>query len=153
MKFTFKFLSIFLFFFGTNSLPASDVFLKEDFKISTFSQDKTILIKKIKAKLNALEMQREKLKILKKWSDSKEKSYLLNVENLTKNLEKLGVTTAKKLNIDALIKKLQKELKYLNNSRVNKNAKKTWSKKDNALYEKKAGKLIDSIIQLRMKKV
>ncbi|WP_299670828.1 hypothetical protein [uncultured Polaribacter sp.] len=98
-------------------------------------------------------MQREKLKILKKWSDSKEKSYLLNVENLTKNLEKLGVTTAKKLNIDALIKKLQKELKYLNNSRVNKNAKKTWSKKDNALYEKKAGKLIDSIIQLRMKKV
>ncbi len=40
----------------------------------------------------------------------------------------------------------------MNNERVNKNAKQTWPKKDEAIYEKKASKLIDSIIKLRIRK-
>ena len=120
--------------------------------VDDFNQDKTVLIKKIKAKINALEKRRERLKNLKKWSEAKESKYLLKVQKLTSNLDKLGEKSTKELNVDEIIKKLQKQLKFLNNARVNKNSKEIWTKKDDSIYEKKASVLIDSIIKLRMKK-
>lgn len=115
-------------------------------------QDNRILIKKIKAKLNALEKKRERLMVLKKWSDSNENNYLLKINKLRDSLEELGESSTKKLDADEVIKKLQKQLKFLNNARVNKNAKEIWTIKDDSIYEKKASILIDSIIKLRIKK-
>ena len=130
--------------------------IEGEISVSNFSddynQDKTVLIKKIKAKINALEKRRERLKNLKKWSEAKESKYLLKVQKLTSNLDKLGEKSTKELNVDEIIKKLQKQLKFLNNARVNKNSKEVWTKKDDSIYEKKASVLIDSIIKLRMKK-
>lgn len=130
--------------------------IEGEISVSNFSddynQDKTVLIKKIKAKINALEKRRERLKNLKKWSEAKESKYLLKVQKLTSNLDKLGEKSTKELNVDEIIKKLQKQLKFLNNARVNKNSKEIWTKKDDSIYEKKASVLIDSIIKLRMKK-
>ena len=117
-----------------------------------YNQDKTVLIKKIKAKINALQKRRERLKNLKKWTEAKQSKFLLKVQKLTNNLEKLGEKSTKKLNVDEIIKKLQKQLKFLNNARVNKNSKEVWTKKDDSIYEKKASALIDSIIKLRIKK-
>jgi DNA repair exonuclease SbcCD ATPase subunit len=130
--------------------------IEGEISVSNFSddynQDKTVLIKKIKAKINALEKRRERLKNLKKWSEAKESKYMLKVQKLTSNLDKLGEKSTKELNVDEIIKKLQKQLKFLNNARVNKNSKEIWTKKDDSIYEKKASVLIDSIIKLRMKK-
>ncbi|MFK8059835.1 MAG: hypothetical protein AB8B78_07065 [Polaribacter sp.] len=122
------------------------------FDVVSFTQDKTILIKKIKAKINALQNKRKRLIALKKWSNKQDTIYLEKMNNYTLSLEKLGEKSAKKYTNEQLIRKLQKELKYINNARVNKNAKDSWTIKDDSIYEKKAGKLIDSIIKLRMKK-
>ena len=147
----------YLFFFGFFfSLSINAMNIEGEISVSNFSddynQDKTVLIKKIKAKINALEKRRERLKNLKKWSEAKESKYLLKVQKLTSNLDKLGEKSTKELNVDEIIKKLQKQLKFLNNARVNKNSKEVWTKKDDSIYEKKASVLIDSIIKLRMKK-
>ncbi|TXD48294.1 hypothetical protein [Polaribacter sp. IC073] len=147
----------YLFFFGFFFLPSIkalniEVKSKHLHLIEVNKQDNTILIKKIKAKIKALEKKRARLKTLKKWSELKEKNYVFEVNKLRSNLEKLGESSIKKLDAGEIIRKLQKQLKFLNNARVNKNAKEIWTKKDDAIYEKKAGKLIDSIIKLRIKK-
>ncbi len=147
----------FLFFFGiffsvsltANNLYDENVFLNLKEKIL---QDNSILIKKIKAKISALSNRRNKLKDLNKWSDFNEKNYLLKVDKLKENLKKLGEKPTKNLTPDEIIKKLQKQLKFLNNARVNKNAKDTFTEENDSVYKQKAGKLIDSIIKLRMTK-
>ncbi|AUC83962.1 hypothetical protein CW731_01050 [Polaribacter sp. ALD11] len=147
----------YLFFFGFFFLPSIKALNMEVTpNYSSFIeynyQDNRILIKKIKAKLNALEKKRERLMVLKKWSDSNENNYLLKINKLRDSLEELGESSTKKLDADEVIKKLQKQLKFLNNARVNKNAKEIWTIKDDSIYEKKASILIDSIIKLRIKK-
>ncbi|WP_435416209.1 hypothetical protein [Polaribacter aestuariivivens] len=133
-------------FFITNV----DVFsLKKKATTTVLKQDNTVLVKKIKARISALKKQRKKLKNLKKWSSVKEKSYVEEIKKLEAGLKKLGYKESNNLSIEEKIKKLQKELKYINNNRVNKNAKNSWTKEDDAIYEKKASKLIDSIIKLR----
>tara|TARA_R110002049_G_scaffold67310_1_gene174915 strand:- start:2342 stop:2806 length:465 start_codon:yes stop_codon:yes gene_type:complete len=147
----------FLFFFGiffsvsltANNLYDENVFLNLKEKIL---QDNSILIKKIKAKISALSNRRNKLKDLNKWSDFNEKNYLLKVHKLKENLKKLGEKPTENLTPDEIIKKLQKQLKFLNNARVNKNAKDTFTEENDSVYKQKAGKLIDSIIKLRMTK-
>lgn len=147
----------FLFFFGiffsvsltADNLYDENVFLNLKEKIL---QDNSILIKKIKAKISALSNRRNKLKDLNKWSDFNEKNYLLKVDKLKENLKKLGEKPTKNLTPDEIIKKLQKQLKFLNNARVNKNAKDTFTEENDSVYKQKAGKLIDSIIKLRMTK-
>ena len=115
-----------------------------------FFQDKnTVLIKKIKVRINALKKQRTKLKSLKKWSTAKEETYALKVDKLAKNLEKLREKSPLNLTTDEIVKKLQKQLKYLNNARINKDASDSWTKKDAAIYQQKAAVFIDSIIKLR----
>ena len=122
------------------------------FDIETIDQDKKILIRKLRAKVNALEKRRARLKALDKWTAAKESKYLVKIATFTTNLASLGESTTKILDVEELVRNLQKQLKYLNNARVNKNAKDSWSEKDDALFESKAGILIDSIIKLRMRK-
>ncbi|MDX6747171.1 hypothetical protein SHK09_10245 [Polaribacter sp. PL03] len=135
------------------SLNAINIDVKRVYSsfIEVKHQDKTVMIRKIKAKINALEKQRERLKIINRWSNSKEKSYLLKIDKLKSSLDKLGENSNKNLNVDEIIKKLQKQLKFLNNARVNKNTKNTWSKVDDSIYKKDAAVLLDSIIKLRIK--
>ncbi|WP_298764666.1 hypothetical protein [uncultured Polaribacter sp.] len=119
-------------------------------KFDKVYQDKTILIQKIKAKIKALNEKREKLQSLKKWTPEKEKVYQKQVASYTNSLRKLGVNYIKKLHPDAIIRKLQKELKYINNARINKNAREDGlSDRYDSIYKKKAQILIDSIIKLR----
>ncbi|QTD38485.1 hypothetical protein JL193_04135 [Polaribacter batillariae] len=142
----FKIIFCLLFIFATNATSM----VKNRKNTRVVEQDYTVLIKKIKAKIAFLKEQREKFKTAKKWSLAKEKKYQKQVKTLEKNLERLGYKAGKELTVEEKIKKLQKQLKYINNNRVNKNAKNTWTKKDDSIYEKKASKLIDSIIKLRM---
>lgn len=119
-------------------------------KFDKVYQDKTILIQKIKAKIKALNERRDKLQSLKKWTPEKEKVYQNQVASYTNSLRKLGVNYTKKLHPDAIIRKLQKELKYINNARINKNAREDGlSERYDSIYKKKAQILIDSIIKLR----
>ena len=115
-------------------------------------QDKTLLIKKTKAKINALIKKRKRLKDLKNWSDTNETNYQRQIEKLNNNLQKLGYTSKTVLSTDEVIKKLQMQLKYLNNKRVNKNASEKFTQKDDSIYKSKAGFLLDSIIRLRRNK-
>jgi hypothetical protein len=146
---------LFLLFFGLFlSTPISAIHFDTQtgrFIISNvFFQDKnTVLIKKMKVRISALKKQRTKLKSLKKWSTAKEETYTFRVDKLTKNIEKLGEKSVLNLTTDEIVKKLQKQLKYLNNARINKDASDSWTKKDDSLYQQKAAVFIDSIIKLR----
>lgn len=113
-------------------------------------QDKTIIIKKIKNKITSLKKQREDLKKLKRWTPFKEKNYNKQIERLELGLKKIGYKEDVSVSIEKLIKKLQKQLKYLNNDKTNGKATNNWSDKDESTYKEKAGKLIDSVIKLKM---
>lgn len=115
-------------------------------------QDNTVLIKKIKAKITALKQKREKLKALRKWTPAKEKTYQKQLKRHAINLEKLGDKPNENLAIDQIIKKLQRQLKYLNNARVNKNTKEGISQQYDSMYKHDAGILLDSIMKLRRSK-
>ncbi|TMM28874.1 hypothetical protein FDT66_13295 [Polaribacter aestuariivivens] len=144
------FLILFSIISSTFFITNVDIFsLKKKTTTTVLMQDNTVLVKKIKARISALKKQRKKLKNLKKWSSVKEKSYVEEIKKLEAGLKKLGYKESNNLSVEEKIKKLQKELKYINNNRVNKNAKNSWTKEDDAIYEKKASKLIDSIIKLR----
>ena len=148
-----SYLFFFGFFFTTsiNSLPKLIINKGVSF-VDGFEQDKRVLIKKIKAKMNALDKKRTRLKAIKKWSEAKETIYLQQLKRLADNLEKLGDTSINVFNIDRVIKKLQKELKFINNARVNANTKGTLTKKYDSIYKNQAGFLLDSIIRLRLRK-
>ncbi|AQS92891.1 hypothetical protein BXQ17_01880 [Polaribacter sp. BM10] len=150
MTFKIRFFAIVMlpFFLQTATLQANDLFLRHSNSIRVF-QDNTVLIKKIKAKINALSKRRDKLKELKKWSNSQEKKYNLQLSKLNKSLNKLGEEFEITLNVEQIVSKLQKQLKYLNNARVNSVAKNKFTQKDDSIYKRKAGKLIDSILRLR----
>ncbi|QTE22947.1 hypothetical protein [Polaribacter cellanae] len=150
MKLSFKITFFLLFIFASTFSFGAISLTKYKPNVVVLEQDYTILIKKIKAKINFLKKQRKKFKTAKKWSPVQEKSYLKQLTTLKMNLKKLGYNEGKELTIQQKIIKLQKQLKYINNSRVNKNAKSGWTQKDDSIYEKKASKLIDSIIKLRM---
>ncbi|QOD61624.1 hypothetical protein H9I45_04015 [Polaribacter haliotis] len=150
MKLSFKITFFLLFIFATNFSFGAISMIENKATIVVLEQDYTVLIKKIKAKIDFLNKQKEKFETAKKWSPAKEKNYLKQVKTLEENLKRLGYNEEKELTVQQKIKKLQKQLKYINNSRVNKNAKDGWTKKDDSIYEKKASKLIDSIIKLRM---
>ncbi|GAB7257580.1 hypothetical protein [Polaribacter sp. OB-PA-B3] len=137
-----------LFFVKTATLQANDLYLINNASIESF-QDNTVLIKKIKAKIDALSKRRVKLKELKKWSNSQEKKYNLQLSKLNNSLKKLGEESEITLNVEQIVAKLQKQLKYLNNARVNSVAKNKFTQKDDSIYKRKAGKLIDSILRLR----
>ncbi|WP_298778027.1 hypothetical protein [uncultured Polaribacter sp.] len=130
--------------FSTYSLEYENNF---EFKLD---QDKTILIKKIKNRIISLKEQRGKLKIIGKWTSVKEKSYLKQVDKLEKGLVKLGYTENERLSVDEKIKKLQKQLKYLNNNKTTQKVRDNWSDKKELDYQNKAGVLIDSVIKLKM---
>ncbi|WP_299061293.1 hypothetical protein [uncultured Polaribacter sp.] len=132
----------------TATLQANDLYLINNASIESF-QDNTVLIKKIKAKIDALSKRRVKLKELKKWSNSQEKKYNLQLSKLNNSLKKLGEESEITLNVEQIVAKLQKQLKYLNNARVNSVAKNKFTQKDDSIYKRKAGKLIDSILRLR----
>jgi hypothetical protein len=146
---------LFLFFFGLLWLTPINAARFDAqtnrFRITKdFFQDKnTVLIKKIKVRINALKKQRIKLKSLKKWSTAQEETYIYKVAKLAENLEKLREKSPLNLTTDEIVKKLQKQLKYLNNARINKDASDSWTKKDAAIYQQKAAVFIDSIIKLR----
>ncbi|SHN05555.1 hypothetical protein [Polaribacter sp. KT 15] len=150
MTFKIRFFAItmLLVFAQTATLQANDLFLRHSNSIRVF-QDNTVLIKKIKAKINALSKRRDKLKKLKKWSNSQEKKYNLQLSKLNKSLNKFGEESEITLNVEQIVSKLQKQLKYLNNARVNSVAKNKFTQKDDSIYKLKAGKLIDSILRLR----
>ncbi len=137
-----------LFFVKTATLQANDLYLINNASIESF-QDNTVLIKKIKAKIDALSKRRVKLKELKKWSNSQEKKYNLQLSKLNNSLKKLGEESEITLNVEQIVAKLQKQLKYLNNARVNSVAKNKFTQRDDSIYKRKAGKLIDSILRLR----
>ncbi len=150
MTFKKRFFTVILLIFvvKTTPLQANDIFLICNTSIESF-QDNTVLIKKIKAKIDALSKRRVKLKELKKWSNSQEKKYNLQLSKLNNSLKKLGEESEITLNVEQIVSKLQKQLKYLNNARVNSVAKNKFTQKDDSIYKRKAGKLIDSILRLR----
>ena len=115
-------------------------------------QDNTVLIRKIKGRIISIKNQREKLKTLKKWTEAREKSYLAQIEKLENGLKKLGYKETIELSVDEKIRKLQKQLKYLNNNKTNQRNSNNWSTKNELIYQKKAGVLIDSIVRLKMGK-
>ena len=145
-------LSTLLIFLSINSSFSIEVKKdKENFRLHNF-QDKTVLIKKIKNRISSLKSKKEKLVVLKKWSDARESNYVKQIEKLEKGLKKLGYKEVKQLTVKEKIKKLQKELKYLNNNKTSQRNKNNWSLKDEQSYQKKATVFIDSIIKLRMVK-
>ena len=149
---------LFLLFFGfilTLSAHAKPIDAKTKHLIGAkelFQNKNAVLIKKIKARINALKKQRTKLKSLKKWSVGQEDTFTYKVAQFAKNIEKLKKNQVLSLTTDEIVKKLQKQLKYLNNARINKDARASWTKKDDSLYEQKAAVLIDRIIKLRRTK-
>lgn len=138
-----------LFAFSTSAFFNAD----NSISLYEFRQDKKALIKKIKAKIIALDKKKAQLKSLRKWTPAKEINYKKQIKKYKANLLKLGyIASEKKINIDETIKKLQKQLKYLNNARVNKNAIDGMSKKYDSMYKHDAGILLDSIMKLRRRK-
>mgnify|MGYP000274173665 FL=1 len=143
-------LSTLLIFLSINSSLSFEVKKDKEIFISHNFQDKTILIKKIKNRISSLKSKKEKLVVLKKWSDARERVYVKQIEKLENGLKKLGYKEVRQLTVKEKIKKLQKELKYLNNNKTSERNKNNWSLKDEQSYQKKATVFIDSIIKLRM---
>ena len=143
-------LSTLLIFLSINSSLSFEVKKDKEIFISHNFQDKTVLIKKIKNRISSLKSKKEKLVVLKKWSDARERVYVKQIEKLENGLKKLGYKEVRQLTVKEKIKKLQKELKYLNNNKTSERNKNNWSLKDEQSYQKKATVFIDSIIKLRM---
>ena len=113
MKTILKKITLLCFVISMNSMYS---FTTDNPKSNTFSlvkitQDKTVLIKKIKKRIVYLEKQRAKLKELRRWTPAKEKAFIKETGNLKKNLKKLGVQSEKKLDPAAIIKKTTKAAK------------------------------------------
>jgi hypothetical protein len=149
MKFLFNLLFILFFIFKITTLFSFSKSVRGDKIISYTTQDNTILIQKIKAKIKALKKQKQKLKILKKWNSKKEKQFLFKLLKLNNSLEMLGKEPSKELDSAAIIKKLQKKLKVLYNNRVDKKSFNSWTIKDDSILKIKAGKLLLRIVELR----
>lgn len=145
------FLGFILFAFSTNAFFNTQN-TDNAMSLSVLIQDNSVLIKKIKAKIAALDKKKEQLKSLRRWTPAKEKNYQKQLKKYNKTLLKLGDKSQEKLDVDQIIKKLQRQLKYLNNARVNKNARDGMSKKYDSMYKHDAGILLDSIMKLRRRK-
>ena len=129
--------------------------VRDNFKfleLERFDQDNTILIRKLKIRIKALRAKKKRLQDIQKWTPKMEEVHKKKIDKYKKSLEKLGIKYTEPLDAGKIIKELQRQLKYLNNYKINEKSKENWSLEREKTHEQKASILIDSIIKLRIKR-